>query len=100
MAGAWNFGPLPANCRTVREVVEALLRAWGSGKWDDLSRKAGRAARGGVPPPVLRQGDERAILAARLGFHADDRSDGGMVSGVLCESRRGVGQVPGADRRV
>ncbi len=34
-ADAWNFGPMPENARTVQEVVEELLRHWGSGKWVD-----------------------------------------------------------------
>jgi CDP-glucose 4,6-dehydratase len=31
----WNFGPHAEDARTVREVVEALVRAWGSGRWED-----------------------------------------------------------------
>ncbi len=34
-AEAWNFGPRPEDARPVREVVEALIAAWGSGRWDD-----------------------------------------------------------------
>jgi CDP-glucose 4,6-dehydratase len=30
----WNFGPLAANARPVREVVEAVVRRWGSGRWE------------------------------------------------------------------
>ncbi len=36
-SGAWNFGPPPDNTRRVRDVVEELLRCWGSGDWKDLS---------------------------------------------------------------
>ncbi len=32
-AGAWNFGPGPGSLVTVREVVEAVLAAWGAGEW-------------------------------------------------------------------
>ena len=32
-AGAWNFGPGPDCLVTVREVVEATVRAWGAGEW-------------------------------------------------------------------
>jgi CDP-glucose 4,6-dehydratase len=32
---AWNFGPRPEDARPVREVVEAVIRAWGGGSWDD-----------------------------------------------------------------
>jgi CDP-glucose 4,6-dehydratase len=31
----WNFGPRPEDARPVRQVVEALIEAWGSGSWDD-----------------------------------------------------------------
>lgn len=34
-AEAWNFGPRLEDARPVREVVEALIGAWGSGRWDD-----------------------------------------------------------------
>jgi CDP-glucose 4,6-dehydratase len=33
-ADGWNFGPLPANTRTVKELVEGLIKAWGSGSWE------------------------------------------------------------------
>lgn len=32
-AEAWNFGPRPEDARSVRQAVEALLGAWGSGRW-------------------------------------------------------------------
>jgi CDP-glucose 4,6-dehydratase len=32
---AWNFGPLDRDVRTVRELVEALIAAWGHGSWED-----------------------------------------------------------------
>lgn len=35
--GAWNFGPPPASCRRVRELVEEFLAEYGSGSWEDLS---------------------------------------------------------------
>ncbi|BDG07171.1 CDP-glucose 4,6-dehydratase [Anaeromyxobacter paludicola] len=31
--GPWNFGPAPESARPVRDVVEAAVRAWGSGSW-------------------------------------------------------------------
>jgi CDP-glucose 4,6-dehydratase len=34
-AEPWNFGPRLEDARPVREVVEALIAAWGSGSWDD-----------------------------------------------------------------
>jgi CDP-glucose 4,6-dehydratase len=30
---AWNFGPAPDALETARDVVEALLAEWGSGRW-------------------------------------------------------------------
>jgi CDP-glucose 4,6-dehydratase len=36
-AGAWNFGPLASNCRTVREVADAAVKEWGSARWENLS---------------------------------------------------------------
>jgi CDP-glucose 4,6-dehydratase len=33
--GPWNFGPRHEDARPVREVVEALVREWGSGSWAD-----------------------------------------------------------------
>lgn len=35
--GGWNFGPRGEAHMTVGEVVNRLLRAWGSGAWRDLS---------------------------------------------------------------
>jgi CDP-glucose 4,6-dehydratase len=32
---AWNFGPELEDARTVREVVEALIKSWGGGAWED-----------------------------------------------------------------
>jgi CDP-glucose 4,6-dehydratase len=34
-AEPWNFGPRTEDARPVRSVVEALIRAWGSGTWED-----------------------------------------------------------------
>lgn len=34
--GAWNFGPVADNSRTVRELVETLLCSWGSGEWHEV----------------------------------------------------------------
>ena len=32
--GGWNFGPEPQGAVTVRQVVETLIAAWGSGSWE------------------------------------------------------------------
>lgn len=31
----WNFGPQAEGARTVRELVEAAIASWGSGRWED-----------------------------------------------------------------
>jgi CDP-glucose 4,6-dehydratase len=31
---AWNFGPTMPNTRTVGALVDAIVRAWGSGSWE------------------------------------------------------------------
>ena len=42
LAGAWNFGPNPVVTATVRDLVEASVRAWGSGQWQDVSSAGDR----------------------------------------------------------
>lgn len=37
---AWNFGPAETNARTVREVVEAFLAAYGAGSWTHSSSQS------------------------------------------------------------
>ena len=32
----WNFGPVEANARPVRELVEAMIHCWGSGSWEHV----------------------------------------------------------------
>lgn len=36
-ADAWNFGPPPEQALSVRQLVEAVLAAWGGGSWIDAS---------------------------------------------------------------
>lgn len=36
---AYNFGPLPGDHISVRELVEAAIKAWGSGEWKDTSQQ-------------------------------------------------------------
>jgi CDP-glucose 4,6-dehydratase len=31
--GAWNFGPRRGNARTVQDLVETVIGAWGKGAW-------------------------------------------------------------------
>lgn len=33
VATAWNFGPEPASARTVGEIADGIVAAWGSGSW-------------------------------------------------------------------
>jgi CDP-glucose 4,6-dehydratase len=37
LADGWNFGPEAASTRTVADLVEVALSAWGSGRWEDQS---------------------------------------------------------------
>jgi CDP-glucose 4,6-dehydratase len=36
-ARAWNFGPRPEDALPVHQLVEQLICAWGSGRWEDRS---------------------------------------------------------------
>jgi CDP-glucose 4,6-dehydratase len=40
-SGAWNFGPDYSNCVDVRLLTEKIVRAWGSGTWDQTPRTPG-----------------------------------------------------------
>lgn len=33
----WNFGPQPADTLNVREVVDAIIKRWGSGEWEQAT---------------------------------------------------------------
>ena len=33
----YNFGPLPDDHLTVKELVETAIKAWGNGEWKDIS---------------------------------------------------------------
>ncbi len=57
----WNFGPRPEDARAVKDVVEAVLRAWGAGSWEDRHDPAAPHEAG-----VLRLSIEKA--QARLGW--------------------------------
>jgi CDP-glucose 4,6-dehydratase len=57
----WNFGPNVEDARTVREVVEAMIREWGSGSWEDRHDPAAPHEAG-----LLRLSIEKA--QARLGW--------------------------------
>ena len=37
--GAWNFGPDPKYIKTVSEVVDMVIKRWGSGAWAEYSGK-------------------------------------------------------------
>lgn len=36
-SGAWNFGPVDTSARRVADLVDAIVREWGSGEWEDIS---------------------------------------------------------------
>jgi CDP-glucose 4,6-dehydratase len=57
----WNFGPHLDDARTVREVVEAVIREWGAGEWEDRQDPAAPHEAG-----LLRLSIEKA--QARLGW--------------------------------
>jgi CDP-glucose 4,6-dehydratase len=40
LCGPWNFGPDQTNATTVANVVDALVRAWGQGRWEHLQEDA------------------------------------------------------------
>lgn len=58
---AYNFGPSLDSCRTVKEMVEAFIAAWGSGSWED--KRDPNAPHEAV---LLRLAVDKA--AAQLGF--------------------------------
>jgi CDP-glucose 4,6-dehydratase len=39
LADAWNFGPMPDDTRSVEDVVERVIAAWGSGSWSTRQRE-------------------------------------------------------------
>jgi CDP-glucose 4,6-dehydratase len=39
LADAWNFGPFPDDTRTVEELVERVIHAWGEGTWTTRQRE-------------------------------------------------------------
>lgn len=43
-AGPWNFGPPPTAFHSVGELVESILKVWGSGTWNDESQGDGQSA--------------------------------------------------------
>lgn len=61
LCSGWNFGPNPAEGRTVKDVVETFLQNWSGAQWDDAS--------GTVQPreePALHLSNEKA--KAELGW--------------------------------
>jgi CDP-glucose 4,6-dehydratase len=60
-AGAWNFGPLPTDVRTVGELAGAMLEAWGKPGWSVLDNPEAPHEAG-----LLRLAIDRAV--ARLGW--------------------------------
>ncbi len=54
---AWNFGPTIPNARPVADVVDGIVRAWGSGRWEQPP-----ADGGGHEATLLRLAIDRAQL--------------------------------------
>lgn len=54
---AWNFGPMISNTRPVGDIVEAVIREWGSGTWEQPAADAG-----GHEATLLRLSIDRAQL--------------------------------------
>ncbi len=47
-AGAWNFGPQMDSILSVREVVEAVVSAWGVGEWRPVQQVAAQPHEAGL----------------------------------------------------
>lgn len=58
---AWNFGPSVEDCRTVRELVESVIAASGSGEW-----KSGSSPNAPHEAKLLRLDTDKAVK--RLGW--------------------------------
>lgn len=56
---AWNFAPDAADARTVQELVESVIRHWGSGRWAAAGRPQG------AEQPTLRIAADKARAALR-----------------------------------
>jgi CDP-glucose 4,6-dehydratase len=41
LADAWNFGPAGESSRTVGDLVDALIAAWGEGRWEQEGTEGG-----------------------------------------------------------
>jgi CDP-glucose 4,6-dehydratase len=54
---AWNFGPTIPNARSVADVVDGIIREWGSGRWEQPP-----ADGGGHEATLLRLAIDRAQL--------------------------------------
>ncbi|MBI5068838.1 MAG: CDP-glucose 4,6-dehydratase [Deltaproteobacteria bacterium] len=72
---AWNFGPRFEDARTVREVAEVAIRAWGGGSWEDRGEPGAPAEAG-----ILRLGIEKA--QGRLGWAPRWRFEEGVTRSV------------------
>jgi CDP-glucose 4,6-dehydratase len=64
---AWNFGPRFEDARPVRDVVEAMIRGWGPGSWDDRHDPAA-PHEAGVLRLSIEKAQERLGWAPRWGF--------------------------------
>ncbi|MDQ6672255.1 MAG: CDP-glucose 4,6-dehydratase [Chloroflexota bacterium] len=71
----WNFGPCEQDSLTVAQLVETILREWGDGTWQDVSRPDDPPEAG-----VLRLSTAKA--AASLGWRSYWRTDEALVRTV------------------
>ncbi len=90
LAAEWNFGPRPGDEATVRDLVSALMKAWGTGSWVEEPEP-------GAPPEAsaLRLAIDGAARALdwRPRWSLDE-----AISRTACWYRRHaeLGDVPGA----
>jgi len=66
-ADAWNFGPVAEDTRTVEELVDRVIAAWGSGSWTTKQREQPHEA------TTLRLSIDKAM--AKLQWHPRWRFD-------------------------
>lgn len=88
---AWNFGPDLGDARPVRDLVEAAIRAWGSGSWEHRPDPAGPREAG-----VLRLAIEKA--ATRLGWRPRWSFEEAVEASVAWYREQAAGTGPAALR--
>jgi CDP-glucose 4,6-dehydratase len=64
---AWNFGPRGEDARPVRAVVDAIVGAWGEGRWEDR-RDPGAPHEAGLLRLSIEKAQARLGWSPRWGF--------------------------------